>query len=73
MAIVSLSGQYAGRNPALQHTAGQTGELDRTAVVSMIDRIMVYEDNTVEIVYRWQDEFAWQMDIVRQAQIREAV
>ncbi|NCE64443.1 recombinase [Pseudoflavonifractor sp. 524-17] len=48
-------------------------ELDRTAVVSMIDRIMVYEDNTVEIVYRWQDEFAWQMDIVRQAQIREAV
>ena len=48
-------------------------ELDRTAVVSMIDRIMVYEDNTVEIVYRWQDEFEWQMDIVRQAQIREAV
>lgn len=39
----------------------------------MIDRIMVYEDNTVEIVYRWQDEFAWQMDIVRQAQIKEAV
>lgn len=48
-------------------------ELDRTAVVSMIDRIMVYEGNTVEIVYRWQDEFAWQMDIVRQAQIKEAV
>ncbi|NBI69274.1 recombinase [Pseudoflavonifractor sp. 60] len=48
-------------------------ELDRTAVVSMIDRIMVYEGNTVEIVYRRQDEFAWQMDIVRQAQIKEAV
>ena len=45
-------------------------ELDRTAVVSMI---MVYEGNTVEIVYRRQDEFAWQMDIVRQAQIKEAV
>lgn len=48
-------------------------ELDRTAVVTLIDRIMVYEDNTVEIVYRWQNEFAWQMDIVRQAQLKEAV
>jgi len=48
-------------------------ELDRTAVVTLIDRIMVYEDNTVEIAYRWQNEFTWQMDIVRQAQLREAV
>lgn len=31
MAIVSLSGQYAGRNPALQHTAGQTGEVGQKA------------------------------------------
>lgn len=48
-------------------------ELDRTAVVSMINRILFYEDGTVEIIYRWQDEFAWQMDIMRQAQLREAV
>lgn len=48
-------------------------ELDRAAVVTLIDRIMVYEDNTVEIVFRWQDEFSWQMDIVRQMQLMEAV
>ena len=47
--------------------------LDRKAVVSLIDRIMVYEDNTVVIAYRWQDEYAWQMDIMRQAQRKEAV
>jgi len=47
--------------------------LDRKAVVSLIDRIMVYEDNTVAITYRWQDEYAWQMDIMRQAQLKEAV
>lgn len=47
--------------------------LDRTAVVGLIDRIMVYADNTVKVVCRWQDEFEWQMDIVRQMQLREAV
>lgn len=31
MAIVSLSGQYAGRNPMVQHTAGQTGEVGQKA------------------------------------------
>ena len=31
MAIVSLSGQYAGRSPAVQHTAGQTGEMGHKA------------------------------------------
>ena len=48
-------------------------ELDRSVVVNLIERIMVYEDNAVKITYRWQDEFTWQMDIVRQAQLREAV
>lgn len=48
-------------------------ELDRKAVVSMIDRILVYEDHAVEINFRWQNEFVWQTDIVRQAQFREAV
>lgn len=48
-------------------------ELDRSAVVTLIDRIMVYEDKTVEVVFRWQDEFAWQTDIVCRSQMREAV
>ena len=48
-------------------------ELDRSVVVNLIERIMVYEDNAVKITYRWQDEFTWQIDIVRQAQLREAV
>lgn len=48
-------------------------ELDRAVVVNLIERIMVYEDNTVTVKYRWQDEFIWQMDLVRQIQLREAV
>lgn len=47
--------------------------LDRSIVVSLIDKILVHEDNTIEIIYRWQDEFAWQLDVLRRAQIREAV
>lgn len=47
--------------------------LDRSIVVSLIDKILVHEDNTIEIIYRWQDEFAWQLDVIRRAQIREAV
>lgn len=47
--------------------------LDRSIVVSLIDKILVHEDDTVEIIYRWQDEFAWQLDVLRRAQIREAV
>ena len=47
--------------------------LDRAIVVSLIDRILIHENDTVEIVYRWQDEFAWQLDVLRRAKIREAV
>ena len=47
--------------------------LDRAIVVSLIDRILIHENDTVEIIYRWQDEFAWQLDVLRRAKIREAV
>ncbi len=47
--------------------------LDRSIVVSLIDKILVHDDDTIEIIYRWQDEFAWQLDVLRRAQIREAV
>ncbi len=47
--------------------------LDRSIVVSLIDKILVHEDDTIEIIYRWQDEFTWQLDVLRRAQIREAV
>ncbi len=48
-------------------------ELDREVVVTLIDHILIHEDKTVEIVYRWQDEYAWQMDILKQAQLPEVV
>ena len=41
--------------------------LDRTIVVSLIERILIFRDRRVEIVYRWHDEFQWQMDLLRQA------
>ena len=47
--------------------------LDRNIVVSLIERVMVYSDHRIEVTYRWQDEFAWQMDILRRVQEKEAV
>lgn len=34
-------------------------ELDRAVVVSLIERILIYKDKQVEIVYNWQDEYQW--------------
>lgn len=47
--------------------------LDRETVVSLIERIIVFEDHRVEIIFRWHDEYEWQSDILRRAQMREAV
>ena len=41
--------------------------LDRSIVVRLIERILIFRDRRVEIVYRWHDEFQWQMDLLRQA------
>ena len=41
--------------------------LERRLVVSLIERVMIYRDRRVELVYRWQDEFQAQSDLVRQA------
>ena len=34
----------------------QVGELNHRLLVSLIDRILIYEDKTVDIVYRYTDE-----------------
>ena len=47
--------------------------LDRAVVVALIDKILIHDGNAIEIIYRWQDEFAWQLDVLRRAQLREAV
>lgn len=51
--------------------------LDRTIVVSLIERVLIFRDRRVEIVYRWHNEFQWYMDLLLQAQAavpgREAV
>ena len=41
--------------------------LDRTAAVSLIERILIFRGHRVEIVYRWHNEFQWQMDLLAQA------
>ena len=38
--------------------------LDRTLVVSLIERILVFRDRRIEIVFRWQNEFHWQMELL---------
>ena len=47
--------------------------LDRAIVVALIDKILIHSNDVVEIIYRWQDEFAWQLDILRSASLREVV
>ena len=47
--------------------------LDRAVVVALIDKILIHSDDMVEIIYRWHDEFAWQLDILRSAGLREVV
>jgi hypothetical protein len=34
---------------------------------------MVHENNVIEVILRWQDEYEWQLDIVQQAMLKEAV
>ncbi len=48
-------------------------ELERSIAVALIDRILIYKENRVEVHFRFEDEFAWQMDILRRSQIREVV
>ena len=43
-------------------------ELDRTIIVSLIERVMVFRNHRVEIVYRWHNEFQWCLDLLAQAQ-----
>jgi site-specific DNA recombinase len=47
--------------------------LDRAVVVALIDKILIHSNDMVEIIYRWQDEFAWQLDILRSAGLREVI
>lgn len=42
--------------------------LDRRIVVSLIERVLIFRDRRVEIVYRWHNEFEWQAELVVQAQ-----
>ena len=47
--------------------------LDRAVVVALIDKILIHSNDVVEIIYRWQDEFAWQLDILRSSRLREVI
>ena len=47
--------------------------LDRAVVVALIDKILIHSNDVVEIMYRWQDEFAWQLDILRSSRLQEVV
>ena len=51
----------------------ELASLDRAVVVALIDKILIHSNDVVEIIYRWQDEFAWQIDILRSAGLREVI
>ena len=42
--------------------------LDRRIVVSLIERVLIYREHRVEIVFRWHNEFELQTELVAQAQ-----
>ena len=41
--------------------------LDRSIVVTLIERILIYREHRVEIVFRWHNEYRWQMELFAQA------
>ena len=51
----------------------ELASLDRAVVVALIDKILIHSNDVVEIIYRWLDEFAWQLDILRSAGLREVI
>ena len=42
--------------------------LDRSIVVRLIERILIFRDRRVDIVYRWQNEYQWQVELLLRAQ-----
>lgn len=48
-------------------------ELDRRLVVTLIDRIYVYEDKRIEIVFRFRDEYNSLLALLEQAASKEAI
>jgi len=42
--------------------------LDRSIVVSLIERILIYREHRVEVVFRWHDEYRHYLDLLAQAQ-----
>ncbi len=43
-------------------------ELDRSIVVSLIERILIYREHRVEVVFCWHDEYQHYLDLLAQAQ-----
>ncbi len=41
--------------------------LDRAIVVSLIERVMIYREHRVEVVFRWNDEYQRLMELLAQA------
>lgn len=48
-------------------------QLDRGLIVTLIDRIYVYEDKRIEIVFRFQDEYEHTFSLLKQAIQKEAM
>ena len=42
--------------------------LDRAAVATLIERVLIYRDHRVEIVFRWNDEYRYQTELLVHAE-----
>ena len=65
-----LSSSSEGRNWMEKfRKARNITELDRSVVVSLIERILIYQDHRVEVQFRWHDEYQWYLDLLAKAQL----
>ena len=60
----SVNNDWIGQFLAYQNI----DRLDRRVVVYLIERVLIYREHRVEIVFRWHNEFQWQTELVEQAQ-----
>ena len=51
-------------------------ELDRSAVVTLVERVLIFREHRVEIVFRWQNEYRAMLELLARADhaaVREAM
>lgn len=52
---------------------GNVEELDRRLIVTLIDKIFIYEDNKIEILFKYSDKYMEIMSFIKEAEMKREV